>query len=45
MVEDDQILEILLSDIDIHRKTEKLIEMAKAAGGDDNITVVLSTIP
>ena len=45
MVEDDQILEILLSDIDIHRKTEKLIEMAKAAGGDDNITVVLSAIP
>jgi len=45
MVEDDQILEILLSDIDIHRKTEKLIEMAKAAGGNDNITVVLSAIP
>ena len=45
MVEDDQILEILLSDIDIHRKTEKLIEMAKAVGGDDNITVVLSAIP
>ena len=45
MVEDNQILEILLSDIDIHRKTEKLIEMAKAAGGDDNITVVLSAIP
>lgn len=45
MVEDDQILEILLSDIDIHRKTEKLIEMAKAAGGHDNITVVLTAIP
>lgn len=45
MVEDDQIWEILLSDIDIQRKTEKLIEMAKAAGGDDNITVVLSAIP
>ncbi len=45
MVEDDQILEILLSDFDIHRKTEKLIEMAKAGGGHDNITVVLTAIP
>jgi serine/threonine protein phosphatase PrpC len=45
MVEDDQIWEILLSDINIHRKTEKLIEMAKAAGGHDNITVVLTAIP
>jgi serine/threonine protein phosphatase PrpC len=45
MVEDDQIREILLSDFDIHRKTEKLIEMAKAAGGHDNITVVLTAIP
>lgn len=45
MVEDDQIWEILLSDIDINQKTEKLIEMAKAAGGHDNITVVLTAIP
>jgi len=45
MVEDDQISEILLSDIDIHRKTEKLIKMAKDAGGHDNITVVLTAIP
>lgn len=45
MVEDDQIWEILLSDFDIHRKTEKLIEIAKAAGGHDNITVVLTAIP
>ena len=45
MVEDDQIREILLSDIDINRKTEKLIEMAKATGGHDNITVVLAAIP
>jgi serine/threonine protein phosphatase PrpC len=44
MVEDDQIWEILLSDIDINRKTEKLIEMAKAAGGYDNITVVFAAI-
>ena len=45
MVEDDKIWEILLSDFDIHRKTEKLIEIAKAAGGHDNITVVLTAIP
>jgi len=45
MVEDDQIWEILLSDFDIKRKTEKLIEIAKAAGGHDNITVVLTAIP
>ncbi len=45
MVGDDQISEILLCDIDINQKTEKLIEMAKAAGGHDNITVVLTAIP
>ncbi len=45
MIEDDQIWEILLSDIDINRKTEKLIEMAKATGGYDNITVVFAAIP
>jgi protein phosphatase len=45
MLEDDQIGEILLCDIDINQKTEKLIEMAKAAGGHDNITVVLTAIP
>ena len=45
MVGDDQIREILLSDIDVNRKTEKLIETAKAAGGHDNITVVLAVFP
>ena len=44
MVRDDQIRDILCSEIDIHQKTEKLIECAKVAGGDDNITVVLAAI-
>jgi PPM family protein phosphatase len=44
MVSDDQIQNILSADIQIHRKVEELIEAAKAAGGYDNITVVLVTI-
>jgi protein phosphatase len=44
MVQDDQIQEILCSDIDINGKVDKLIETAKAAGGDDNVTVVMSAI-
>jgi len=44
MVEDDQIREILSTNTDLDRKTDKLVEMAKAAGGDDNITVVLAAI-
>jgi protein phosphatase len=44
MVQDDQIQEILSSDTDIHRKADKLVESAKAAGGKDNITVVLVAI-
>jgi protein phosphatase len=45
MIDDDQIREILCADTDISRKTENLIESAKAAGGLDNITVVLVAIP
>ena len=45
MVEDEQIHEILCTDTDINHKTENLIESAKAAGGIDNITVVLVAIP
>ncbi|NIQ39947.1 MAG: Stp1/IreP family PP2C-type Ser/Thr phosphatase [Proteobacteria bacterium] len=45
MVQDEEIRDILRSDIDLHRKVEKLIEMAKVAGGEDNITVVLAAIP
>ena len=44
MVQDDQIQDILCSDIDLDHKTERLIESAKVAGGIDNITVVLAAI-
>jgi serine/threonine protein phosphatase PrpC len=44
MIMDDQIRDILCSDSDIHRKVKELIETAKAAGGSDNITVVLAAI-
>ena len=44
MIPDDQIQEILCSDSDLQRKAEELIETAKAAGGIDNITVVLAAI-
>ena len=44
MVPDDQIRDILSSEIDIHRKVEQLIETAKSVGGNDNITVVLAAV-
>ncbi|MBT8332277.1 MAG: Stp1/IreP family PP2C-type Ser/Thr phosphatase [Deltaproteobacteria bacterium] len=44
MLDDQQIHEILCTDTDIEHKTENLIESAKAAGGLDNITVVLVAI-
>lgn len=44
MLEDKQIQEILCADTNIKDKTENLIESAKAAGGLDNITVVLAAI-
>lgn len=44
MIQDDQIREILTAEVDIHRKVDELIESAKAAGGKDNITVVLVSI-
>ena len=44
MVRDDQIQTILCSEAKIDRKAEALIETAKIAGGDDNITVVLAAI-
>lgn len=45
MLEDEQIQEILCADTNIGHKTENLIDSAKAAGGLDNITVVLVAIP
>jgi len=44
MIPDDQIQEILLSDIDVQAQVDKLIETAIFAGGDDNITAVISAI-
>jgi len=44
MISDDQIEDILGTDSHIHRKVEELIETANAAGGYDNITVVLVAI-
>jgi PPM family protein phosphatase len=44
MVEDQTILEVLALPIDISEKVERLIDLAKAAGGHDNITVILSEV-
>ena len=44
MVEDDVIGHVLKSAGSLNQKAEKLIELAKSAGGNDNITVVLSEI-
>jgi len=42
MVAEEQIQEVLSLSIDLSEKTKKLIDIAKLAGGKDNITVVLS---
>ena len=44
MIQDNEIQDILCSDIDLDHKADRLIESAKAAGGIDNITVVLAAI-
>ncbi|QTA81249.1 Serine/threonine phosphatase, 2C-family [Desulfonema limicola] len=44
MVEDTLIREVLLSNISLPQKVEGFIELAKLAGGSDNITVVLSKV-
>lgn len=44
MVPDDQIRDILCSNVDIDDKVDNLINAAKSAGGKDNITVVLATV-
>ena len=41
MIEDDQISEVLSSQASLERKIQELIDLAKTAGGYDNITVVL----
>lgn len=44
MIDDSLIGKVLFSGLDLPRKTEKLLEMAKSAGGRDNITVVIAEI-
>ena len=44
MIDDDRIRNILFSTAPLLQKVEKLIESANAAGGYDNITVVLANI-
>jgi len=44
MVEDTAIHQVLSSDISLSQKGDRLVELANAAGGMDNITVVLSEI-
>ncbi len=44
MVDDSLIKEVLSSDISLPQKVEGFIELAKLAGGNDNITVVLSQV-
>ena len=44
MVPDDQIRDILCTDVDINDKVDNLINAAKSAGGNDNITVVLAAV-
>ncbi len=44
MVEDEEIRQVLSMNGDLSQKTEHLIDMAKKAGGKDNVTVVLAEI-
>ena len=44
MVDDEIILKTLLSPMPLSQKADSLIELAKSAGGFDNITVVLSEV-
>jgi PPM family protein phosphatase len=44
MLEDDSIHQVLAVSTTIGQKVDKLVEMAKSAGGNDNITVILSKV-
>lgn len=44
MVEDNDIAQVLSHNGDLKNKAEKLVDLAKQAGGKDNITVVLAEI-
>ncbi|MFQ5723159.1 MAG: Stp1/IreP family PP2C-type Ser/Thr phosphatase [Terriglobia bacterium] len=45
LVEDDELRELARADPDPQQACHRLVELAKARGGDDNITVVLLKIP
>ena len=45
MVEDDVLDQVLSSPLDLPAKARRLVELAKEAGGADNITVILAMIP
>ena len=45
LVSDEELLELALADPDPQQACARLVELAKARGGDDNITVVLMKIP
>lgn len=42
MVDDEKIEETILEQIDLDTKCNKLVELAKKAGGKDNITIILA---
>ncbi len=44
MIGDEQIRDVMASDSTLEDKADALVELAKAAGGNDNITVVLCRI-
>jgi len=44
LVDDGRIQEVLASDPDISAKIDTLIDLAKSAGGHDNVTVILSEV-
>jgi len=45
LVQDEELLELTLADSDLQQGCARLVELAKARGGDDNITVVMARIP
>ena len=45
LVEDEEIRDLVLADSDPQQACARLVELAKARGGDDNITVLILKIP
>ncbi|MFC5603016.1 Stp1/IreP family PP2C-type Ser/Thr phosphatase [Sporosarcina koreensis] len=44
-VDNDRIKTIVTSDADLHDKAVKLVELANELGGEDNISVILASLP